>query len=593
MASLSLSSSKENLKKKFYELESRKDVADILEITEAQLNRNLFSHSQSKAYITFEIPKKSGNPRSISTPITSLKIIQRKLCQILTSVYKPKPSTHGFTENRSIITNASKHTKQRYVLNIDIENFFSEIHWRRVRGLLMARPYSCNEEIATILTKLVCYKGILPQGAPTSPIISNMICAKLDSQLQRLAQKYQCVYTRYADDITFSTSKPRFPPHIAWFSKEAEKLNLGDELQSVIKENGFKVNNAKTRLQYRSCQQEVTGITVNEKLNIKREYIRQVRAMLHAWEKYGLEHAESDFFEKYDKRIRVHQNQGSFQYIVRGKIDFIGAVRGREDEIYLKHLRWLKKLSPNLVSDTKILSVNNIEDLNTEEIRPKIEFWTEGKTDIKHLRSAVRYLSNHITNFNFDFRNCEGSPELLKLYNQAFKTKRTHLLICMFDRDEPAIIKQIHDDTRGFKVCGNGAYSFAIPIPKHRSNENGICIEHYYQDNELMREDSKGRRLFLSNEFNPISSRHLIDKRITAKENNKVKSSLLKIIDADVYNQDDINIAMTKDDFADYILNEKEGFDDFNFSAFQEIFDIISKIKDHYLESLKNDDQTM
>jgi RNA-directed DNA polymerase len=140
----------------------------------------------------------------------------------------------------------------------------------------MACPYSCTKEVARVLAQICCHDNQLPQGAPTSPIILNMICAKLDSQLQRLAKKYQCIYTRYADDITLSTSRSRFSPHLIWFSKEAEKSVLGDDLKNIIEESGFLVNESKIRLQTSYKHQEVTGIIVNEKLNIKRKVRIQV-----------------------------------------------------------------------------------------------------------------------------------------------------------------------------------------------------------------------------------------------------------------------------------------------------------------------------
>jgi RNA-directed DNA polymerase len=328
--STDLQKSEEELREHFFKLKTRQDVADLLEISDYQLRYHLYI-SRKKAYTTFTIPKKSGESRIIHTPVTPLKIIQRKLNQVLRCVYQPKPSTHGFAVGRSIITNASQHLRQRYLLNIDIKDFFPSINFGRVRGLYMALPYRCTEEVATVLAQICCYENQLPQGAPTSPIVSNMICAQLDSQLQNLAKKYHCIYTRYADDITFSTSKPKFPPQLSYFSDKLEKLVIGDELEQIIEKNGFSINESKTRLKTRYKRQEVTGITVNEKLNVKRKAIRQIRAMLHAWEKYGLEEAQSEFLKRFDKKQYFHKHQPSFKYIVRGKIEFIGRVRGRDD----------------------------------------------------------------------------------------------------------------------------------------------------------------------------------------------------------------------------------------------------------------------
>ena len=188
--------------------------------------------------------------------------------------------------------------------------------------------YNCNQEVATVLAQICCHENQLPQGAPTSPILSNMICAKLDSDLQRLAKRNQCIYTRYADDITFSTSRIRFPSRLIWFSYENEELILGRELRNTIEDNGFVINESKVRLQPIYKRQEVTGIIVNEKLNVNRKYIRQVRAVLHAWEKYGIENAEKDFFKKYDKHKYYPPRENTFKEIIKGRIEFIGFLEG-------------------------------------------------------------------------------------------------------------------------------------------------------------------------------------------------------------------------------------------------------------------------
>src|SRR5690606_8958560 len=131
----------------------------------------------------------------LSIPTESLKIIQQKLNQVLQLVYKPKLSTHGFVNNRSIVTNADAHIKKkkhRYILNVDIKDFFPSINFGRVRGMFMAPPYNQPEHVATVLAQICCSNNELPQGAPTSPIVSNMICAQMDSQLQQLAKPHRC-----------------------------------------------------------------------------------------------------------------------------------------------------------------------------------------------------------------------------------------------------------------------------------------------------------------------------------------------------------------------------------------------------------------
>jgi len=303
---LLLNRSGEELSKEFYQLKKPLDVAKLLNIPFKRLIYHLYLVDADRRYKTFTIPKKSGGERQISTPITALKIIQQKLNQVLQAVYQVKPSVHGFVQDKNIVTNAKAHVKKRYVLNLDLEDFFPSVNFGRVRGMFMAIPYHLPPDVATILAQICCQNNQLPQGAPTSPIVTNMICGKMDSQLQRLAKECKATYTRYADDITFSTTIKNFPADLAYIVNEgeAEKVVLGDRLLGIIRENGFSVNEKKTRLQTRGNHQEVTGLTTNQFPNVNRRFVRQVRAMLHAWAKFGLESAQKEFEEKYNHKAR-------------------------------------------------------------------------------------------------------------------------------------------------------------------------------------------------------------------------------------------------------------------------------------------------
>jgi RNA-directed DNA polymerase len=179
---------------------------------------------------------------------------------------------------KNIVDNAQRHKKKRWVLNIDLDNFFPSINFGRVRGMFLKKPFYVPESVATLLAQICCYGNNLPQGAPTSPIISNMICAKMDSELQDLAWTCRCFYTRYADDITFSTTLPDFPVQIAKVHSLLD-IELGKELKGIIESNGFNINPNKTRAFSYKQRQEVTGLTVNKRPNVRRKYIMQVRAI--------------------------------------------------------------------------------------------------------------------------------------------------------------------------------------------------------------------------------------------------------------------------------------------------------------------------
>jgi RNA-directed DNA polymerase len=342
---LFLDESCERLQQQFYSLETPKDVAKLLAVPYSLLVYYLYRVPSLLRYKSLYIAKKAGGSRLILIPATPLKIVQRKLNQVLQCVYKPKPSVHGFVPGKSIVTNAKAHSKKRYVLNIDLKNFFPSINFGRVRGMFIAVPYDINPAVATILAQICCHDNQLPQGAPTSPVIANMICAKMDSQLQRLAKECRCTYTRYADDLTFSTTLHNFPETLA-IIEDGGKVVLSQALQSIINGNGFTINERKVWIQIKGLHQEVTGLTVNKFPNVDRKYVRQIRAMLHAWEKYGIESAEKEHRLRYaSKRRSSAKNLPDLKQIVHGKIEFLGMVRGKDDALYQKYLEKYLRLS--------------------------------------------------------------------------------------------------------------------------------------------------------------------------------------------------------------------------------------------------------
>lgn len=341
--STELSHSDEVLRQRFYLLQTRQDIAALLEVTDGSLTYHLFRSDPAERYRTFEIPKRRGGVRAISAPQTALKLIQRKLNQVLVAVYEPRRSIHGFVRDRNIITNATKHVGREWVFNIDLEDFFPTITFARVRAMFMSKPYGLPAAAATVLAQICCHDGRVPQGAPTSPIVSNMICAPLDAQLRRLAERHRAYYTRYADDITFSCHARRFPNSLA--VPDGVKVVLGLELVAAIEKAGFRVNAAKVRLQHRLGRQEVTGLVVNRKVNVDRRLIRQVRAMLYAWKRHGYNAAEAEFRARWDRHARSYDSpEPTFRNVVRGKLEFIASVKGLADPTYVNLVRRARRL---------------------------------------------------------------------------------------------------------------------------------------------------------------------------------------------------------------------------------------------------------
>jgi RNA-directed DNA polymerase len=243
-------------------------------------------------YVNFEIPKKTGGKRTITAPDKFLKKIQRRINLLLTLFFEPKTAAHGFLEDRSIVTNAKIHVGKKYVLNVDLKDFFPSIHFGRIKAVLQlpifgVRPehlppdgnklevlikFGIKPEFAQIISNFCCYESKLPQGAPTSPIVTNIVSQRLDYKLVKLAKEYHCFYTRYADDITFSCDKNRFKEEF-----------YEQSLMIAIKSEGFCDKRKEiTYYKRKAVRQEVTGITVNEKLNLAKFvcYVKKVRAAL-------------------------------------------------------------------------------------------------------------------------------------------------------------------------------------------------------------------------------------------------------------------------------------------------------------------------
>lgn len=291
--------------------------------TRKQLTYNL--RNTESLYKTFQIPKKSGKPRTITAPNPSLKAIQRCLAFLLQSAYQPTISVNGFVPGRSVVSNATIHADKKFVLNLDLENFFPTISFGRVLAVLQLNPILAQPKIAAYLTQLACHNGFLPQGAPTSPVISNLICQRLDRRIEALVRSHEVAYTRYADDLTLSSNEPF-------------ENGLLNHIDQIIQEEGFTINMEKVRLQLKNSRQEVTGLTVNEKVNVPRQYLREVRAMLHNWETLGYEAAQQKFLSNYTPKISGKKKKGQPQLrnVVGGKINYLKMVRGGEDAMYLK-----------------------------------------------------------------------------------------------------------------------------------------------------------------------------------------------------------------------------------------------------------------
>ncbi len=561
--------------KDFLEVTTKRELASCLGVDYHILIYNLYKLDDDEKYTTFKIKKRNNKFRTIIAPDSGIKYIQELLSKILLEIYPNKNCVHGYLIDKSIKTNAQPHIKKKLVINLDLNDFFPSINFGRVRGIFKSYPFNFNEIISTTLAQICCYKGILPQGAPTSPIISNYICRRLDNELIELAKKGRFNYTRYADDITFSTNVLPLPKEIGEITED--KLTVSDELIEIIEKNGFKINNEKVRFATKYNRQEVTGLIVNEFINVKRTFVRQVRAMLNSWEKFGVYEAAREHFEKYNHKNKSNSNlELSFVNEVVGKISFIGSIRGKDDTIYQNLYHRIKKLHPKVK-----LSII----LRAREDSKLPILYGEGKTDWKHLKAPLSYFQqkNEFKDFCVQFRTYEdgfeiNNNELLNICRATPKTTfHTSKVICLFDRDNKGINKKVVIDGQNFKYWGNNVYSILLPIPAHRKFEE-ICIEHYYTDEDIKRVDKKGRRLFLSNEFRKETGMHLTENLLFYNKN-YLQAGYPRIIDSQVANPDTGDkMALSKNDFAEYILKKDENFSTINFEHFRNLLNLIDEI---------------
>jgi RNA-directed DNA polymerase len=271
---------------------NRAELATLLGFKPASLAYILFKIPQPAKYTTFTIAKRNGGVRIIQAPVPSLKLLQRKLSDLLLdcvdeindATRRRDRAAHGFKRGRSIRTNAKKHRHRRWAFNLDLENFFPTINFGRVRGFFISnKDFALHKDVATTIAQIACDGNALPQGSPCSPVISNLIAGILDVRLVALAGAAGCTYSRYADDLTFSTNKPTFPSELAIAvpSVGPHIWEPSAQLQKLIRREGFTINAAKTRMMYRDSRQDVTGLVVNSKVNVRSEYRRAVRAMVH------------------------------------------------------------------------------------------------------------------------------------------------------------------------------------------------------------------------------------------------------------------------------------------------------------------------
>jgi len=255
-----------------------------------------------------------------------IKRLQHLLLPWLESLYEAPPCVHGHVKSRSIKTNAAQHVGRRYVANVDLEDFYPSIRFKRISQILRSPRYGVHADVATAIAQLCCYEGRLPIGAPTSGILSNIVCGPLDSAMLRLAKRNRLRYTRYVDDLTFSAaSAGHLAAAIGLDLRETLILqgsdNLSEDFVQTIQEAGFAVNSRKVWASTRGARQQVTGLVVNKKVNVPIKYFRQTRSMVHSIVKFGYPAADA----VYKNHRKCGDSKKLSEHLI-GRLSYIGHI---------------------------------------------------------------------------------------------------------------------------------------------------------------------------------------------------------------------------------------------------------------------------
>lgn len=414
---------------KLQKMNTLKDMAFHLGMYPKDLSYMLYCLPPSKKYKRFKIAKKNGGEREILAPCRGMKGLQRKLLHILELCVKEVDDlhsvksnchlSHGFRKNHSIVTNANLHKRKRWVFNFDLKDFFPSINFGRVRGFFINnRDFKLNPCIATIIAQITTFEGFLPQGAPTSPIISNLIANHLDVNLNVIAKKYRCTYSRYADDITFSTNQRGFPRYVG-ITDLFGAWQVSSKILNVIHRCGFELNANKTRMNYYWSRQDVTGLTVNEKVNISKSYWHELKAQCVHLFKTG-----EAFSKNKDGTIKTYSPRQ-----IISKMGFVCSIKrlgwkivGEEqydDRPKAEKRKWseyelgLKNKNPNYSAAIWFQRVMDFVML-TDDKNPILI--TEGESDKFYILEALKAMPTH---YPLLCENGDTKKRLFKFYNQT------------------------------------------------------------------------------------------------------------------------------------------------------------------------------
>ncbi len=541
---------------KIKKIQNIRELSSYLGYSVSSLSYLLYSPAYGKKYSSLIINKKNGGIRNISVPEKRLLTLQKRLAKKLQKCYEEisykftsktnsilmenirKSVTHGFRKNLSIQSNAICHINSKIILNIDLKDFFPSINFGRVRGFFIKNSFfQLNEKVATVIAQIVCYKNELPQGAPTSPVISNLITTPMDIRILNLVKNKGVFYTRYADDLTFSTKLNKFPEEFLIISENLSYC-LGNKLEKIILDSGFIINNEKIRIQLRKSKQTVTGIVVNKKVNVDRKYYKLLRAQCHSLftKGYYIDNGIKIFREEYDK-LKSLEGKLNFAFYTNSYCKIINELQLEQKNINHKK----NKFSSFSQLDNGKNKVNNKEVSSSVAIKNLYLFYLfylfyknfvnisktillcEGQTDVSYLKLAnkkmefcsdiaISYIkTDGILKKYSDFIG--GTSKIIKFivyYNNNLKKFNISLcypVIILVDRDnagEQVVTKYKSQYDKEYKVLtddityyNNTNNLYLINLPKILDKEE-VQIENYLGD-DILKNGINGKKLNLSN----------------------------------------------------------------------------------------------
>lgn len=449
-----------------------------------QLNYHCNPKNNKNRYFSFNIRKKSGALRTIHAPNKGLKALQKCLNLILQVIFEPHKAATGFIPGKSVVDNAKIHIGKNYVYNIDLRDFFPSVEKARVYSRLKFPPFNLENErskLANIISGLCCQEMeverledghwikkteyVLPQGAPTSPTLTNIICERLDRRLAGAAKKNGLCYSRYADDMTFSSNHNKYQQD-GKFLKEVER---------IISDQHFIIKAEKTRLQKQGYRQEVTGLLVNKDVNVPQRYIKELRMWLYYWERYGYDKAYEFFLPKYkSEKGNVKKGKPDLINVLSGKLNYLKMVKGEENDLYLKLRARYDILANDYDSQTDSYSNDN--------------------------KSNTSILSSQIVKNSSEPKNIIEEPEVIREVVEEYEDNEEYLII-QDDLLESGVVQEIspiqlvskeEKDSNKVKVTleifntpeSNGKLINSINIPKGTLLPNTFIIHNLSKEIE-------------------------------------------------------------------------------------------------------------